>query len=159
MTSRLKLLNHPAESPQPRGRHHKNVRPADKYTMSITRYKRLTIALSVVCIGMIALYSCLFWNYARLKIQVASASDQTKIFEQMRVKGIQSDPAGAAGCLEYVVSYYPSGTKQETGSRLDVIVERERVSAQQAIVAYLRTKTDKDLGERPEAWIQKYAKQ
>ena len=26
MASRLKLLNHPAESPQPRGRHHKNVR-------------------------------------------------------------------------------------------------------------------------------------
>ena len=25
MASRLKLLNHPAESPQPRGRHHKNV--------------------------------------------------------------------------------------------------------------------------------------
>jgi hypothetical protein len=25
MASRLKLLNHPAESPQTRGRHHKNV--------------------------------------------------------------------------------------------------------------------------------------
>jgi hypothetical protein len=25
MASRLKLLTHPAESPQPRGRHHKNV--------------------------------------------------------------------------------------------------------------------------------------
>lgn len=126
--------------------------------MSIPRYKRLTIALSVVCVGMIALYSCLFWNYARLKIQVASASDQTQIFEQMRVEGLQSDPVGAAGCLEYVVRYYPSGSKQETGSLLDVIVERERVSAERAIVAYLRTKTGQDLGERPEAWIQKYAK-
>jgi len=126
--------------------------------MSITRYKRLTIALSVVCIGTMVLYSCLFWNYARLKIQVALASDQTRIFEQMRVQAIQSDPSGAAGCLEYVVSYYPSGSKHETGSLLDVIVERERVFAERAIVAYLRTKTDQDLGERPEVWIQKYAK-
>jgi hypothetical protein len=127
--------------------------------MNSTKYKHLTIALSVVCVGMTVLYSCLFWNYGSLKIQVALASDQTRIFEQMRVQALQSDPAGAAGCLEYVVSYYPSGCKQETGSLLDVIVERERAFAERAIVAYLRTKTNQDLGERPESWIQRYAKQ
>ena len=126
--------------------------------MSIPGYKRLTIALGVVCVGLLMLYGCLFWSYGWLKIRVAFASEQTQIFEEMRTQALQSDATGAAGCLEYVVGYYPSGSKQETGSRLDRMVERERALAVRDIVAYLRTKTGQDLGESPEAWIQKYAK-
>jgi hypothetical protein len=124
--------------------------------MSIPAYKRVAIALGVVCVGLVVLYGCLFWSYGWLKIRVAFASEQTHIFEEMRTRALQSDAAGAVGCLEYVVAYYPSGTKQETGSRLDRMVERERERAVRDIVAYLRTKTGQDLGERPEAWIQKY---
>ena len=76
----------------------------------------------------------------------------------MRLGALRSDPAEAAGCLEYVVSYYPSGTKQEAGSRLDRMVERERALALRDILSYLRVKMGEDLGEAPEAWIQKYAK-
>lgn len=94
-----------------------------------------------------------------LKIQVAFASEQTQIFEAMRVKAETNDAEEAASCLNYVVYYYPSGTKQKTGSQLDLIVERERVSAVKDIIADLRIKTGNDLGDNPEAWIQKYAKQ
>jgi hypothetical protein len=76
----------------------------------------------------------------------------------MRVQALQSDAAGAAGCLGYVVGYYPTGTKQTTGSRLDRIVERERTIAERDIIAYLRAKTGEDLGLNPEVWIGKYAK-
>lgn len=92
-----------------------------------------------------------------LRIQVAFASEQTQIFDEMRTRALDSDASGAAACLEYVVAYYPSGTKQETGSRLDRIVERERGVAVRDIVAHLRTKTGEDL-ESSEAWIQKYGK-
>ena len=126
--------------------------------MSIPGCKRLTIALGVVSVGLLVIYGCLFWSYGWLKIRVAFATEQTQIFEDMRTQALQSDAAGAAGCLEYVVGYYPSGSKQETGSRLDHMVERERALAVRDIVAYLRTKTGQDLGESPEAWIQKYAK-
>jgi hypothetical protein len=126
--------------------------------MCIPVYKRLTIVLGVVCVGLLTLYGCLFWSYGWLKIRVAFASEQTQIFEEMRTQALQSDAAGAAGCLEYVVGYYPSGSKQEAGSRLDRMVERERALAVRDILAYLRTKTGQDLGESPEAWIQKYAK-
>jgi len=126
--------------------------------MSTTNYKRLTVALGVVCIGLLILCSCLFWSYGSLMTQVAFASEQTQIFEQSRVQALQCDVAGTAGCLEYVVHYYPSGSKQETGSRLDGIVEHERAVAERAIIAYLRTKTGQDLGETPEPWIQQYAK-
>ncbi len=50
------------------------------------------------------------------------------------------------------------GTKQLTGSRLDRMVERERAVAVNAIMNYLHDKTGDDLGAKPEAWIQKYAK-
>ena len=126
--------------------------------MSITSYKRLTIALGVVCVGLLVLCGFLFWSHGSLTIRLALASEQTKIFDEMRTQALQSDAAGAAGCLEYVVGYYPSGSKQERGSRLDRIVERERTLAARDIVAYLRTKTGEDLGASPEAWIQKYAK-
>ena len=120
-------------------------------------YKRLTIALGVAVIGLVVLFGCLFWSYGWLKIGVSFASEQTQIFEDMRTKALQSDVAGAACCLEYVVGYYPSGTKQQTGSKLDRMVERERAHAERDIIAYLRTKTGQDLGQSPEAWIQKYA--
>jgi hypothetical protein len=126
--------------------------------MSISGYKRLTIALAVTCVGLLILCGSLFWSHGWLTIRVAWASEQTKIFDDMRTQALQSDAAGAAGCLEYVVGYYPSGSKQETGSRLDRMVERERTLAARDIVAYLRTKTGEDLGESPETWIQKYAK-
>jgi hypothetical protein len=50
------------------------------------------------------------------------------------------------------------GSKQEFGSQLDRMVERERTLAVRDIISYLRTKTGQDLGENPEPWIQKYAK-
>ena len=103
------------------------------------------------------LCGCPYWNYGWLKIHVAFASEQTQIFDEMRTKAMQSDPAGAAGCLQCVVNYYPSGSKQETGSRLDRIVERERTLAVREIIAHLRVKTNQDLGENPDVWIQKYA--
>jgi hypothetical protein len=126
--------------------------------MSISGYKRLTIVLGVVCAGLLVLFGSLFWSYGWLKVRVAFASEQTQIFDEMRTRALQSDAAEAAGCLEYVVGYYPSGSKQETGSRLDRMVERERTLAARDIIAYLRTKTGEDLGAGPETWIQKYAK-
>ena len=109
-------------------------------------------------VGLLVLCGCLFWSHGWLTVRVAWASEQTKILAEMRTQALQNDAAGAAGCLEYVVGYYPSGTKQEVGSRLDRMVERERTLAVRDIVAYLRTKTGQDLGESPEVWIQKYAK-
>ena len=100
----------------------------------------------------------LYWDYGRLKIQVAFASEQIAIFDGMRSAALQSDLAGAAGKLQYVVWYYPSGSKQQTGSRLDQIVECERTNAVKQILTYLKTKTGEDLGNDPQKWIEKYAK-
>lgn len=127
--------------------------------MRIPGHKRLTIALSSACLVLLIGCAFLVWNQSRLTIRVAWASEQTKTFDEMRTRALASAPAEAVDCLGYVVSYYPSGSKQETGSQLDQVVERERARAIRDIVAYLRTKTGEDLGESPEAWIRKHAKQ
>jgi hypothetical protein len=125
--------------------------------MNIQTYKRLSLLLGIGCIGLLVLCGLLFWNYGVLKVQVAFASEQTQIFDDMCTKASQSDVPGTVACLNYVVSYYPSGTKQVTGSRLDRMVERERMTAARAIIASLRIRTGEDLGENPDMWIQKYA--
>lgn len=125
--------------------------------MSISGYKRLTVVLAVLC-GLLAVVSVsLFIGYAPLKLRLAFASEQVHIFDEMRDKALHSDASGAAGCLAYVVNYYPSGTKQESGSRLDRIVESARGQSVREILAHLRTKTGEDLGTDPESWIKKYA--
>ena len=125
-------------------------------TMNPVTHKRLTLALSLICLGLLVLGGCLFWNYAFLKIHVAFAEGQTRIFAAMREQARHSDPRGAAGCLQYVVNYYPSGTRQTTGSQLDRIVERDRAQAVEEIIASLRVKTGQDLGTDPSPWILKY---
>ncbi len=80
--------------------------------------------------------------YSVQSIHIAMANDQTAIFEEMRQKALDTQNAKeAAGFLEYTVSYYPSGTKQERGSQLDRIVECCRRCAIQNIIARLRTVT------------------
>jgi len=126
--------------------------------MSIAGYKRLTVVLAALCCLLAVLSVSLFIGYAPLKLRLAFASEQVHIFEDMRDKALHSDASGAVGCLEYVVNYYPSGTKQESGSRLDRMVESARGHSVREILAYLRTKTGEDLGTDPESWIKKYAK-
>src|ERR1043166_3917397 len=126
--------------------------------MSLSGYKRLTIVLAILC-GLLAFVSgSLLFGYAPLKLRLAFASEQVHIFDEMRDKALRSDASSSAGCLEYVVNYYPSGTKQESGSRLDRMVESARGQSVREILAYLRTKTGEDLGTDPESWIEKYAK-
>jgi hypothetical protein len=126
--------------------------------MTTTGYRRLVIALCVVSVVLLVATCKLLWDLASVHARVAFASEQTEIFEEQRRVALAADPFGAASQLEYIVGYYPTGTKQIPGSRLDKVVERQRAQAVHDIIAYLRTKTGEDLGDDPQKWIQKYAK-
>ena len=67
--------------------------------MSIAVYKRLTVVLAVGCVGLVALCGSLFWNYGSLKIHVAFASEESQIFDQMKMRALHGDAAEAADCL------------------------------------------------------------
>lgn len=131
---------------------------AIKRPMSTSGYKRLAGILAALCALLAIFCISLCILYAPLKLRVAFASEQVYIFDEMRDKALHLEAAGAAGCLEYVVGYYPSGTKQVSGSRLDRMVESARARSINDILAYLRSKTGEDLGADPQSWINKYAK-
>ena len=62
----------------------------------------------------------------------------------------------AVGYLRYTRDYYPSGTKQTSGSRLDRIVERSRRLAELRIIQMLQEATGKDLGSDADVWIREF---
>ena len=94
-----------------------------------------------------------------MQLRTAFADEQTRIFDDMRTRALQSAvPTDIAAYLGYVVSYYPSGTKQPAGSRLDRVVERYRTIVVRDVVAHLRRSTGEDLVGDPEPWIQGYGK-
>ena len=124
--------------------------------MNTINHKQRVKPLLVVCFLLLILCGWLFWELGLQTVHIALASEQTVIFEEMRIKALQCEPAGAVAFLEYAVDYYPSGTKQKSGSRLDRMVEQSRSATTREIISYLRSKTGQDLGEDPQVWIQKY---
>jgi hypothetical protein len=125
--------------------------------MSIAGYKRTVVSLSIACVALAILCAWFFFQHGLLSVRVALAQEQIEIINEMRMTALQSSPAEAAGKLQYAVNYYPSGTKQEVGSRLDRLVESARKRAVRDIIAHLRQKTGEDLGDDAEPWIKKYA--
>ena len=124
----------------------------------MTRRHCLVIALVVV---LLIAGACSAWH-AILSIHIAFADDQTRVFEEMvdRASAALStsppDVTTAIGSLKYLHYHYPSGTKQVVGSRLEQIVERSRHIAEKRIMDMLRVATGDDLGDDPEAWLERY---
>jgi hypothetical protein len=86
-------------------------------------------------------------------VEIAFADEQTATFDQMRRQTAESAAVDVSD-LEYALWYYPSGTKQTKGSRLDRVVERARQGAMREIIGILRSRTRKDFGDDPRRWIE-----
>ncbi|MGO9470681.1 MAG: hypothetical protein ACLQIB_04645 [Isosphaeraceae bacterium] len=120
--------------------------------MQNRRYKQCLIWVGAVLVISCAIL-CLVESFVTA-VRIRFADDQTAVFEQMRENVERSDPAKAADCLSYTLSYYPSGTKQVAGSPLDRVVERARRNALRQMIALLRMKTGRDFGDDPQSWIE-----
>jgi hypothetical protein len=120
--------------------------------------KAVSCGFMTVIVVLFLLASWFFFAYAIQSIHIGMAKDQSAIFEAMRQKALETHSVKEAiGYLECTIHYYPSGTKQETGSPLDDIVESSRRSAVRDILSRLRNLTNRDLGDDPESWIATYA--
>lgn len=96
-------------------------------------------------------------KYIALKLSVAFADGQVKIFEDMKAAASgTTDPQKLSEQLKYVINYYPSGSKQAIGTQLDRIVETARSNAVAAIIFRLRATTGKDLGSDSWKWLKEY---
>mgnify|MGYP001599289257 CR=1 FL=1 len=128
--------------------------------MTTESHRRLSIGLGVLSFVLLALLIWLFADSAMLRLRVVMADGDTNIHAQMVDDArATKDPAKAVQCLNYLVGHYPSGSKQVAGSKLDRVVERCRRSSALVIIAHLRVITGKDLGDKPEPWIEKFAEE
>jgi hypothetical protein len=112
-----------------------------------------------LCLGLLAitLLGVLGVSYAVLESQIAFAEGQVATFSAIKASAVKStNPKDISGQLEYIINYYPSGTKQSAGTRLDRIVENARSNAIADVLDRLRATTGRDLGDDPREWLKKY---
>ena len=123
------------------------------------RWMVIAIVLGVALAA--SLFGCgwLIVNNAWLSITASFADDQTLRIQEFRDQALATnDPGKAASYLDAVIGYYPSGTKQQRGTKLDRLVERHRNDASMAIIRHLRQITGKDLGNDPQRWLEEFDK-
>ncbi|MEO8426888.1 MAG: hypothetical protein ABI651_07235 [Verrucomicrobiota bacterium] len=102
-------------------------------------------------------FAAIFFQYRLLKLRLAFAEEQIAIFFESRSSALKAaDTTQAVSFLEYASEYYPSGTKQSPGSRLDRIVETVRSNCVQDIITDLKRRTGKDLGSAPTNWYKEF---
>lgn len=124
---------------------------------------RSIIALIGIILVLCVVVAWRFIECATSSLHLSFADEQTQIFDEMAAKAAESlrqsppDVRAAIGYLEYMHNYYPSGTKQTTGSRLDRIVERSRWLAELRIIQLLQEATGKNLGNDADAWIREFS--
>ncbi len=92
---------------------------------SVVRYLKIILALAACGIGVLG-----WWGYSVIYLHVALAEEQTRFFQEAQVEGLaRRTPKEAREFMEAIRIYYPSGSKQKTGTRLDLVVERARSNA------------------------------
>ena len=87
------------------------------------------LIIALLCYGCLATIAAGWfgWRAVDSQLRIAFAEEQTQVFREMRDRAAQeSDPGAIQGLKQYVLEYYPSGTKQRSGTRLDQIVETIR---------------------------------
>jgi hypothetical protein len=125
---------------------------------SVSSRRRWICAVFVIAI-VAAVGSCsvVGVNYAILLARLGLADGQVREFEDSRVAVLKEEsPLALAQLLEHTIVYYPSGSKQATGSRLDRMVEVGRADTINHIIARLRVVTGRDLGSDASGWLKEY---
>lgn len=115
--------------------------------------RKIALTLLLTAAGLKFLF-----DWTMLHVRIAFASEQTQNFADFSQRALRAAPSEQAELLVAIRDYYPSGTKQITGSILDRIVERGRQELTRVVVANLKLTTGEDLGDDPQPWIQKYWK-
>jgi hypothetical protein len=118
---------------------------------------RINLTLRTSLVISFILVVLLTVKYTTLRLRIAYADDQITVFSA-RIYSSDSitNPMQLADQLDYLVHYYPSGTKQDKGTKLDRVVEGTRSIAIAAIITRLRDITGRNLGADPQLWITEY---
>jgi len=122
--------------------------------MSITGYRRLTVALAALVLCLAALLLPLL---RRQMVQTADIRDTCAVingFEMTKASAMRSSNADYVGtCLSSVLMYRTNAFSSDLKG-LQHVYLRERSRAAKDILAHLRTLGGTDYGDDPEVWFQ-----
>ena len=124
--------------------------------MSTTRYRYLCLALGVLSLVLLV---CLLASVGRsnqYRANVRFAHDIVWSFQADRDLALKAEVPEAVGYLEKL--HFPERQPSPFSGSLSNYVEEERRRVVRDVMVYLRTKTGKDLGNKPEPWIAEYGK-
>jgi hypothetical protein len=114
---------------------------------------RTKVLFSSLIVGLCIVFGA---RYTMLNLRIAFGDGQVAIFKEMEASA-KSTADPLSGKLEYVLNYYPSGSKQARGTQLDTVVESARSNAIAALITRLRVTTGKDFGNDPGKWLKEYS--
>lgn len=106
------------------------------------------LALIILCL------KCMY-QHSRTVYELAIALGHVEIICESENVALKSEPKEAIKRLNYIVNYYPAGTRLRKGGRAEKIVEIVRNQAEKNIILHLKRITGKDYGDEPEIWIEK----
>ncbi len=124
--------------------------------MSAAEHKFISLALAILSLVLLALLAVTLGQKNRERVDVRYAHDIVGGFQQWRDLALKAEPAEAAGYLEQLA--FPEGQPSPFSGSLSYFVETQRRRVVQDVIVYLRAKTGKDLGGKPEAWIKEYGR-
>jgi hypothetical protein len=124
--------------------------------MTITKHKILSGALGVLSVGLLVALLAMHERANRYRVEVRYAHDLIGGFDSKRDMALKAQLPETIEYLEQL--HFPEGQPSPFTGSLACFVETQRRRDVYDIIVYLRTKTGKDLGDKPETWIQEYGK-
>jgi hypothetical protein len=124
--------------------------------MTITRHKMLSWTFGVLSVVLLAALLVTLGRTNRYRVDVRHAQDIIASFNYKRDLAMKGELSETIQYLEQL--NFPEGQPSPISGSLSNFVETQRRRAVRDVLVYLRSKTGKDLGDKPEAWIQEYAK-
>lgn len=83
-------------------------------------------AIAILALWGIIVPAWILFSSTERVIRTSFAAEQTELFEELANSAISNDRLSVDDAIQSIREYYPSGTKQITGTHLDTIVERSR---------------------------------
>jgi|SRR3954466_8232538 hypothetical protein len=124
--------------------------------MSVAQHKLMSSALAILSLVLLVLLLVTLGQKNRYRVDVRYAHDIVGGFQNWRDLALRGEPPEATSYLEQLA--FPEGQPSPFSGSLSYFVETERRRAVKDVIVYLRAKTGKDLGEKPEAWIKEYGR-
>ena len=124
--------------------------------MTIPQHKVLSCGLGILSVVLLVSLLVTLGRANRYRVDVRYAHDIIGGFNSKRDLAMKGELSDTVQYLEQL--HFPEGQPSPFTGSLSYFVETQRRRAVHDVIVYLRAKTGKDLGDRPEAWIQEYGK-